>query len=206
MSKKVLEKPKAPLTSSVSLCQVTERHWGFSPLDDVTNCCAKSGSTFCNLCSQFKGKSQGVKCVIELKSGDEKCTVLIYYFMFLGRRMLAVKLSREKAWHLRLYQWTIFCVLTFITGAQWASSSLLPTCLVPCYRSREIALRASWLVQALRVQWIWSESRVWHFGHLAGCSCSGAWLLIRVTQHWVGQELWFLLRCFYFIFIEMLLQ
>ena len=54
-------------------------------------------STFCNLCSQFKGKSQGVKCVIELKSGDEKFTVLIYDFMFLSRRMLAVKLSREKA-------------------------------------------------------------------------------------------------------------
>lgn len=71
----------------------------------------------------------------------------------------------------------------FFTGAQWASSSLFPVSMVPRHRPRALALRAPGLVQALRIQRIRFESRLRHIGYLAGCSCSGAWLLSRVTQH-----------------------
>ena len=84
-----------------------------------------------------------------------------------------------------------FAILIFL-GPQWACPSIFPARVVPCHCSRTLALRSSWLVQALRVQRVWFASGVWHTRYLVRCSRPGVWLevfvlsnaIIRVWSRW----------------------
>ena len=110
------------------------------------------------------------------------CLFLFVFFPSLFPICLTPFNSDSKRCHHRNSERLELTFYFIITGAQRASAFVFPLGLVPCHRTREIALRSSGMVQALRVQWVWFEGCVWHIRHLVGCGCSGAWHLTSVTR------------------------